>query len=390
MRSNSSRRRPLAGAALAVAVVAALAGCATNSGENGSGGETSASDEVAQRAAEQLEAIYGAGTMGEPADDGPPAQTGRHVFMVNSGVQNPTGTKMVTGAQEAADLLGWELTVFDGKYDPSLYQEGIRQGIAQGADAIWLYSVDCPLVQTALDEARQAGIPVFSQEAAECSDDPDVESYFAASLPFSEGTFADWGVGLGEAQAIWLLAQLGEKANVIEVSVPELVLTKAMSDGFNAKIDELCPTCEVTTVQARTAEFGPALQEKIATALLRNPDANGLALSYEDVVTAGGSAAVMESGRNDSLYVASCASFAANVELIRNNAGQDAGCVFDLTFETWAAADMINRYFAGVEPGETGVGHAVIDRDHGLPAEGEDWATEIDYESIYKKVWGVS
>ena len=45
------------------------------------------------------------------------------------------------------------------------------------------------------------------------------------------------------------------------------------------------------------ADFGPALEEKISTALLRNPKANGMAVSYDDLVTVGGSAAVMSSGR---------------------------------------------------------------------------------------------
>lgn len=390
MRLIFSQRRFI-GAATALAVAGVLAGCGTGSVETGSGGETSASDEVRDRAMEQLEGLYGQGTMAEPPSDGPGAQAGKKVFLVNSGVQTPTGTKQVTGAQEAADALGWDLEIYDGKYDPAQYQEGIRQAVAQGADAIWLYSVDCPLAQTALDEARQAEIPVFSQEAADCSDvDPNAESYFAGTLPYSEGNFQDWGEGLGASQAVWLLAQLGEEANIIEVAVPELVITNAISLGFNAKMEELCPTCALTTVEVQLADYGPALQEKIATALTRNPEANGLAFSFEDIATVGGSAAVMESGRNDSLLVVGGGSFAANTDLIRDNAGQDAANVFDLTFASWAAADMINRHFAGEEAVPTGVGIAVVDRDHGLPEPGEDWTIDIDYKSAFKDVWGAN
>lgn len=116
----------------------------------------------------------------------------------------------MNAAREVAELMDWELSVSDGKYELSAYQEGIRRAITQGADVIWLYSIDCPLVKTALVEARRAGIPVVSQESADCNEvDPTDKSYFVESLQFSEGSFIDWGKALGAAQATWLLAKLG-------------------------------------------------------------------------------------------------------------------------------------------------------------------------------------
>ena len=45
-------------------------------------------------------------------------------------------------------------------------------------------------MKTALEEAKQAGIPVVSQEAADCNDvDPSATSYFAQNLEFFEGNF---------------------------------------------------------------------------------------------------------------------------------------------------------------------------------------------------------
>lgn len=391
MHSKFFRGRRVAGLAAALAVITVLAGCASDSGGNDSGGDAAAGDAVSEEATSQLEALYGTGTYQEPATDGPAGQEGHKIALVIAGVQTPTGTKVAEAAAEATGVLGWDLSIYDGKYDPAEYQEGIRQAIVQGADAIWLYSIDCPLVQTALDEAKQAGIPVVSHESADCSDvDPAAESYFDRTLPFVEGDFNDWGEGLGEAQAIWLLAQLGAEANVIEISVPELVVTEAVSVGFNAKMEELCPDCEVTTVEVQIADFGPALQEKIATALLRTPDANGLALSYDDLATAGGSAAVMESGRNDSLLVVAGTNFAPTMDLIRNDAGLDAGFVYDENYAAWATVDMINRLFAGAENASTGPGLAVVDRENGLAAEGEDWVTDIDFRTAYKSIWGVS
>ncbi|MEP9362798.1 substrate-binding domain-containing protein [Nocardioides sp. CN2-186] len=392
MRSNNNgRARRAAGVIAVLAVLIAAAGCSTEGGSAGTS-KGSADDDVAKQANAQLEKLYGKGTFAEPPATGPAAQPGYKVALVSSGLQSPTGTSQSKGAREAAGLLGWDLSVYDGKYEPSEYQEGIRQAIAQGVDAIWLYSIDCPLVRTALDEAKKANIPVFSQEAADCSDvDPSAPSYYERSLQFSEGNFIDWGQALGASEAIWLLAKLGADADVIEVSNNELVITKAVHDGFQKKMSELCPDCKVTEVPIRIADFGPSLQDKVSTALLRNPNANGMALSYDDLVTAGGGAAVVASGRNDSVEVVSGSGYAANVDLVHDNKGQDAGWTYDGSYEAWSAADMINRYFAGEDNVKSGVGLSVFDRDHNLPPKGTAFDVGqigIDYKPVFEKVWG--
>lgn len=311
--------------------------------------------------------------------------------VINAGVQSPSGTKQVNAAREVAKLMGWKLTVFDGKYEPAKYQEGIRQAISQGVDLIWLYSVDCPLVKTALEEAKKAKIPVVGQESADCNEvKGGSKSYFAANLKFAQGSFTKWGEELGAAQAWWLLSKLGDKANVIEVSVPGLVVLQALHNGFNKVMMAQCPSCNATTVQVEIADLGPALQEKVETALLRNPQANGMAFSYDDLMTSGGAAAVMASTRNDALQVVSGTEFPANVNLVRRNQGQDAGFAYDLSYETWTAGDTINRLFAGAKQAPSGVGVAVFDARHGLPAAGHDWATSVDYKKVFKEVWGVS
>lgn len=386
--TSLAHTRRLIGVLAALVAMSLAAAC--SSGSAGDKAATGSEDKVAQAASKALERLYGTGTYALPPSTGPTAQRNHRIAVINSGVQTPTGTAQAEAARKVANLLGWKLTVFDGKYEPAAYQEGIRQAIAEHADVIWLFSIDCPLVRTALEEAKRAGIPVVSQEAADCSDvDPSSPSYFARTLQFSEGDFVKWGQGLGAAQATWLLAKLGENADIIEVSVPELVITEEIHEGFAAAMKKQCPKCKVTNLKIRLADLA-GLQDKISTALQRNPKANGLAVSYDDLMTGGGAAAVMATGRNDSLQVIAGSGFPANVDLIRKNQGQDAGYGYDATFETWAAADMINRLLAGQGPAPAGVGIAVFDHDHGLPPAGTQFKSNLDYESVFKKVWGVS
>jgi ribose transport system substrate-binding protein len=385
MSPNSRRARAVRLAACLSALVLTAAAC----GDGESSTNPSASGSSSATATSAIDALY-AGTFKAPEATGPVAQKGKKVLVVNTGTQAPTGGEQAAAVAEVAKILGWNAEVFDGKFEPATYQEGIRQAIAQKVDAIWLFAIDCPLVSAALQEAKAAGIPVFGQEAADCIDvDKSGAKLFNDNLQYVEGDFLAWGRGLGAAQADWIVAQVGQNANVIEFAVPSLIITQALSEGFNTQM-ATCTTCKVTKVDIALTDFGPQLQSKFETALLRNPQANALAVSFDDLMTLGGASAVMGSGRNSELQVIAGTGFDANNELIRTDAGQDAGYGYDISYETWAAADMINRYFAGDKQAPSGVGLQVYDRDNGLPPAGENFSTSVDYQSVYEKTWGAT
>lgn len=372
--------------AAALAAILLVAGCSTEGLSAGAGSGSSQERANADAAQKKLDALY-EGTYAAPPADGPAAQKGKKVFMLNVGVQAPTGSAVAEAAREASKVLGWDLTVFDGKFQPNLYQEGIRQAIASGADVIWNFAVDCPVARTAFEEAKKAGIPVVSQEAADCSDkDPGAPSLFTENLRYAEGSFLDWAKALGAAQADWVIAKTGGQAKVIEIAVPDLIITQALHEGFVEEMKS-CDTCEIVqTVQSSAAVLGPQLQAKIEQTLLRNADANAMAFSYDDLMTGGGAAAVRASGRSNQLEVIAGTGFPANNELIAKDQGQDAGFGIDYTYETWAAADLLNRFLAGEKGVPGGVGVQVYDRDQGLP-EGTYAAPVEDFEEQYAAMW---
>ncbi|WP_116451722.1 sugar ABC transporter substrate-binding protein [Blastococcus litoris] len=382
-------RRRWATSVVAASAALALTACSSEStAGSGSDGEpvNEEAAQVVQEAQERIEARLAGETYEEPPSEGPAAVSGARVAMVNVGTQAPTGAYVAENAEEIAGIMGWELSIYDGEFNPTKFQEGIRQAIAAQADVIWLFAVDCPVARTALEEAKAAGIPVISQEGADCSDVEDgAPSLFTHNLEFADGDFIEWGRALGAAQADYLIAETGGNARVIEISVPDLYVTAALHEGFVERMEE-CSTCEILqTIENSAAALGPELQAKIEQALLRNPDANGLAVSYDDLMTAGGAAAVMASGRSDDLAVVAGTGFEPNIELVRNDQGQDAGYGIDYGYETWAGADLVNRFLAGAEIGPSGDSLGFYDRDN-LPGSGS-YTSPIDYRPAYTEVW---
>ena len=61
---------------------------------------------------------------------------------------------------EVAKILGWNAEVFDGKFEPATYQEGIRQAIAQKVDAIIVQAVDTDATPRITKLASEAKIPL--------------------------------------------------------------------------------------------------------------------------------------------------------------------------------------------------------------------------------------
>lgn len=384
---NHPTRRRLTGVACLTAL-ALLASC----GDDDSAAEPTpaptASSVADEESAVELEALYAAESFTEPPADSPPPAEGLNVWLIPFGLAAPEGADWVAAAERAAEVLGWETTVYDGKFAPNEYLEGVRQAIADDADAISLYVIDCAPIRTALEEADAAGVMVVAAQGADCSDaDPAAPSLFDASVNYTQGTFAEWGRALGAAQATWIIEETGGDARVIELFETDAFITVEMHKGFVERMAQ-CEACEIVrTVEFLATDFGQPLQDKVDQALLAAGDANAMAVPYDGVMTAGVSASVDASGRSDSLAVIAGVGLEANLTLIRDGLSQDAGYGVSIGWEAYSSMDTVNR-LANDAPADvpSGNGIAIFDRSRGLPDSGA-WVPPIDYVSAYEAAW---
>ena len=201
---------------------------------------------------------------------------------------------------------------------------GVRRAIADGADGIVLYAIDCAAIQAGLEQAAKAKIKVVGVESADCNQtSADGRQLFDGSLEYTQGDIVGWERGLGEAQAAWIATQTGGKrAEVIELYETDLYLTRLVHQGFVAGLKRYCPSCEIVdTVEFGGVDFGPKLQEKTTQALLQHPEATALAAPYDGVFQGGVAAAVRGSGRKDTISSIGGVGESAALDLIRKDAG---------------------------------------------------------------------
>lgn len=368
-----------------VAVAAVLAVAAT--GLVACGGDDARSEDrttPTQASASANEAF--AGTNASPPKDGPAAQRGKDVWVISCGEALESCSVPTASAREAADVIGWDVTVFDGKLDPATYNAGIREALAAGADGIVLNTIDCPLVRGALQEARRAGVPVVALYTQACDDDKKLFTsvgYGASGTTDYPAYVEAWAT----AKADWLSYATDGKAKIIDFAQTDLPTTQLIEEGFRKGVANACGGCEiVATVEFTSADIGPRLQQRTEQAILKHPDANAVHAPHDSAMTLGIGPGIQASGRGGELAVIGGEGFPSNIELIREGIQQDAVNALPNEWVGFASIDTLNRLFAGGGPVPQGLGWQLVDADHNMPEAGP-YEPDVDFRAAYERVW---
>jgi ribose transport system substrate-binding protein len=235
-------------------------------------------------------------------------------------------------------------------------------------------------------------VKVVAYYSLDC-DDPSVKGQplYDGSVNFGDqyGDYASLIRAWGAAKADWVITKTHGLAKVISFKEDELLVVKYIREGFEQGLAK-CKTCEIVkTVDFTLADLGPKLQQKAQGALLQHPEANAIHAPYDSVMLLGVGAAVLESGRNDKIEVIAGEGFPSNIQLMRDNKGQDAANAFPARWTGYAAIDSLNSVFHGDKPQFSGIGYKLIDREHNMPPAGKGYEPVADYKAAYKHAWGV-
>jgi ribose transport system substrate-binding protein len=367
-------------------LAALLAGACTSSDAPGDAAARGAGGRADTAAI--VDAAY-EGTETDPPSDGPPAQPGKDVWVVSCGQLLESCTAPAAAFEKAADVLGWDVTIFDGKLDPAEFSNGIRAAMAAGADGIVLGAIDCEPTSSALQEAQEAGIPTVAYYSVDC-DDPSVgdQSLFTAEVNLGSGheTYPEAVREWAATKAAWVIDRLDGQGKVIDFRLSDAAVPRIIGEAF-VEAMQACADCEVEVVESTAPEvIRGTFAQKVALALQQNPDARALHFSV-DAVMQFANAPLRESGRMSDIQVIAGEGFEANLDLIREGGAQDAALAIPSDWTGWAAADVLNRLFAGeTEMPESGIGWTLIDAEHNLPASGP-YRAEHDFEAAFRRIW---
>jgi ribose transport system substrate-binding protein len=371
---------------------ASSASSASGSIDSGSGaGTTPASVIAAAQAA--VTAAYGSGYDGSPPTTGPAAVTGKKVWYISCGQQAASCAEQATNFQEAAKVLGWQVTLCDSKLDSTIEAACVQQAVAAHADGIALNSFDCDKGKSVLQQAKNADIPVINWNGQDCGPVGSAASLFTAGVNFKVGSNPPsesnitWFTIWGKLMADYAIAKLDGKGSVIffhETTYTSLIAT---TDAYDAEMAK-APGIKVISVPFEITQIPNETTPLIKSSLLANPNASAVQTEVDSLIPLGMAAAI-KAGPNPKIEVFGAEGTQANIDLIREGVQTDSVVRLD-DQSTWAQADELNRVFAGVKPADLpaeGSGFQIVDAQHNLPAAGTPYQAPVNYQAIYTKIW---
>ncbi len=407
MSSGSSKHcaRPWrrGGIPVLAALLAALTACSSGgpksdaTGATADGGSGTSNSLTGFDPAAALAKGYG-GDFTLPPTSGPKAVSGKKIWYISCGQLYVSCANMSTAFKAAGSTLGWNVSIQDSKADGTVASNLIQQAIAARVDGIAVVAFDCPLIKSALLAAKSASIPVATFISSDCndpafgSDSATQQPLFAASIKLRGSTRAvDFYDAWARARADYIVAKVGSKAGVLDISEQSQLEQKALGVAFSDRMKATCPGCKLTKVPFTFAQVPNPATQIWQTAIQAHPEATVVTSSNDSLMAIGLQSAIRQSGRSG-LVVGGGDGAPPNLDLIRQGS-QTFSIALPYSWNTWGLADTLNRLLAGESASslpEEGGGWQFVDAQHNLPATGTPYEPPVDYKAAYKKVWGVS
>ena len=393
----SHRIRPLfgrrTGAVLAVATVAFAAACSSSSNTASTLNQAPTTGTGAAADQKVLDQVY-KGTLSSPDATSRPGVKNKKIVIISAGQSSISSSVPVNAAKEAAQALGWGVTVYDAQLNPSNIPNLVSQAIASGAQGI-VADFDCYQGKSQLEQAKAKHIVVVPIYSYDCNDPyagkpgtpPLWTGYpnYGAAANKNLGAFAEqYGFAQGQAA----IAATHGQAKVIFFNDLEATVLYYTGTGFKNAIKQ-CSGCKIVDeIDFKGLDLGPTLQQRAATAILQHPEANVVKSPFTAATLLSIAPAVQQSGHGSKLYVMGGEGFQPELDLIRNHAGVNAVMISPSDWTGWAAIDTMNSLFRKEKPAFSGLGWQLVDPTHNMPASGP-WASPIDFKTVYKKAWGI-
>jgi len=362
-----------------------LAACGANGSTDSPGGGAAQADvasyqQVVDDATADVTEWTGPTSAPAPAED-------KEIAVIECAAVVSGCVRQAEGVQQAAELLGWTVTVFDGKGDPVEWNKAATQAINSGVDAIILAAADPVPMKASLDLAAEKGIAVGTTGVGIAAAD---------GVAFDVGAdYGYWGTTLGS----WIVADSKGSAKLLQTVDKEFASQNDIVAEMN-KVVESCSGCEVVdTEQFVVTDLGNGLGQRIANTLQSNPDITYVNGAY-DSAAADMVPAIKNAGLGDRVKLVSCVGAPQNLGFVADDDLQKVDIVQDDIYLGFAAVDQLNRLFAGEPlwetPGET---NEKLLYAEGAPSKlltseniGDPetpWTAENDYVARYTELWGV-
>ena len=367
--------KPLSSALLSTAIVMGLLPTI---------GAASAAEDVVAAAKMATEKYAGPQTTWEGPNSAPAPMKGMSLVYLSGDEQNDISREYGLYMKQAAEKLGWNLTIIDGKGSPSSWVSGFNQAIALKPNGIAIFA-DAKSLQDPIRTAVDKGIIVVGLHAA--------------SLP---GPVADLHLfvniqedprEIGKAEADWAIADSNGTAKVVVITHNEYQIAETKS-GATKDAVAACPGAKVVDYANFPASEAAQRMPQLTTSWVQR---FGLPIYITSVgdndldfaIPALRSAGVTP---EQAKLIGADGNRSAYERIRKGNQYQTVTVSEPIELQAYQAVDEFNRAFDKAAPSGFVqppylVTHGNIDT---MGGKGDIFVPENDYKAHYLKIWGVA
>jgi ribose transport system substrate-binding protein len=243
---------------------------------------------------------------------------------------------MESGMRDEAAKYGYTLTVVDASRDNAKQQSQVEDFISKRVDAIVLTPYDSQAIGSAIAEANNAGIPVFTADIASTSSQGHVVAHVASD-----------NVQGGYQAGTLICRAVGSSGSIAIIDEPEVTSVQDRVKGFKEAIAQLCPSVTIVadvdsggTRDKANSDTGDVLQA--------HRDLRGI-FGINDDSALGALAAVKAAGLNGKIAIVGYDATPEARSAIA--AGDMYGDAIQYPVKIGSTTvDVIHDYFAGKKP----------------------------------------
>ncbi len=322
-------------------------------------------------------------TAWEGPTKGPKPEPGKKIVFLSGDEQNDISHLYGVNLKEAAQKLGWDVTIIDGKGSPTSWLAGMNAAIALKPDGIALFA-DAASLQDPIKAGVAQGIKFVGLHAAGLpGPQPDLNLFVNIQEDPRE---------IGKAEAAWAIADSDGKAQVVILSHNEYAIAEVKSMATKAEIEK-CAGCKVLDYVNSPASEAAQRQPQLTTSWVQRFGLPLYATSVGDndwdfavpVLRAGGvdpdQVKLIAADGNRSAY-----------DRIRKGGQYQVVTVSEpIELQAYQAVDELNRAFHAAAPSGFVQPPFLVTKDN-IHSEGGDQNTFIpsnDYKAHYLEIWGV-
>ena len=280
----------------------------------------------------------------------------------------------------AAGAMGLEPVRVKTAPDAKSISDAMDSVVSQEPAGVVIIGADPALYSRQLDQLRENGTTVVASSIQ------NGEEY-----GFGPVTYGGPDVQVaGELMAAWTIARgEGDVEEVAIYNIPELAFSAPMAEAATAKLEELCPDCEVRTVDVSITKLGAGADQNIISDLQANPNTTAAILATDEL--ANGLPVALDTAGIELTTVGPGPS-PANLQQIKDGT-EDAALGIDLAVQVWALVDQFAREHTGQEltgPMAEGaiVKQFVTQDDVDDPSKG--FSAYPDFAERFTKLWSAA